>query len=1567
MIRSKIKNIISILITICILASMMPNVFAAQSNEYLDPADSWLSSNNRTNELDVNATITNETGYCNVCKKETSVLTYRVPEYTKSGETALNRNVMYSDGTMIGGVGQGNVDGGTPGVDAYYTGYHYTKLVCQTCGTLNGCDGPTDYCFNNNVYSLNSCDHTFFLDFDNTTYEYYNDEEHLTTLKKGEYCMFCKGTFARASRGVEDHSFIETVDAQLGNNRFYIKEVCDDCDFETSQYVTAKSVVSSYYGEVDGEAHTLTVSELSDRGVNTSIYYGNSADACTKTSAPNYTKAGYYTVYYKINYSYAGETMTENGVSYVWLVDESSNDNTAVIPTTHNHDYHYLETVPASCDKLGYDRFQCNGCGNLIKSNYTPVLGHDYTAITIKESTCEQSGLKLYLCGNCGSFYEETTPVSSHSYKKVKHNPTCRITGYTDNVCEVCGDSYITDITPIVSHAFETVTKEPTCVDKGYTTHTCVTCDYHYISDYTEPIGHNWDDGRTVTSSTCESEGVTEYTCTNDGCSETMIKATNANGHTPEEAPTCTEPQICTVCNTVLQMPTGHSYTEAVTAPTCTSMGYITYTCHCGDTYTGAYTDMTEHKYNVLVMPPTCTDHGFSVYACEACTHSYITDYIDKLNHDYTETVTVPTCTTLGYTTYTCTDCNAEYKSNYVEPTGHTASSWIIDTPATIENAGIKHIECTVCKTVLQTAEISKYLDRDFSDEDGNAVVGAYSIKLSDRDNMPVSDAEITIDKDDNVSINLPTGRLLDFSDRTTITVTRSETGETVVNLPIFVADKNENKATGKTDAAGILIVPNNQSSTGDDNGTIGGEDNDEVKHTYVVTVTDKTNMVIPNCQIKIGESNDIVVDLPDGIKPTRENPVIVTVTEHNGVPQEGVAVIAMGDADFVEKGMTDVYGKITLPTSSEGYTDTDGKVNVDYINVIVSDETGVIPDAYVKHNEDGSINVTLPDTKNITYDNRTTVTVLDSVGAAVENVKVTVTDIAENTYTDNTDKDGKIVVPPINIDYTDADGYSEVDGYIVTVIRETGAVQNANVTHNKAVKNANDVVETEENISIILPDGVKLDYSDRVTVTVMKKADNTAVKDMVVNISEFKVDEIEPKVMTGKTNTAGKVVFPPENEDVTDDKGDSGVTEEKPSDDKDTDQDGSEDEPVITSYIVKVNDTVGIITGAFVEIADGKITVTLPETHTLTTANQTTVTVLDKDSKPVQGVNVTVKDKTTQSSATTNANGQITVPPKVSSGGGGGGSSSPSSGGGGGSYTSVNIKVTDEEGKTVSVSKSTGTTKATLTLPSGKNLEKDNAYYTIKITDRTGKPKADYTVILKDRNKNELTGKTDKDGILLLPAIVHEAYVEGYNDGTFRPDNNMSRAEASAIFARLIAEMKNENITGRATFNDVPRNEWYFEYVGYLAKYKVIEGYDNSTFKPEANVTRSEFVSMAVRCYSLFNEVKTTGYTVDYTDVSTKDWAYSDIAYAKHAGWINGYADGTFKGNNFITRAEVVTIVNRLTRRIPDEEYINKNTATLNKYTDLKTDSHWAYDEIAEASNTHRAVVTDNVETWVK
>ena len=166
---------------------------------------------------------------------------------------------------------------------------------------------------------------------------------------------------------------------ELAHDRFVIMDSCKDCEYGKTQYVLAKSVVANYEGVVDGQPHTITVSDLSEAGVRTSIRYGNSADSCTMTSAPNYTEAGQYMVYYEITYTYKGKEMTENGVAKVWLRDESTKDDGSCAcgcgdPNCgcqnkncngncctdkgcgENHKYILLDSTKAGCTTLGYDR-----------------------------------------------------------------------------------------------------------------------------------------------------------------------------------------------------------------------------------------------------------------------------------------------------------------------------------------------------------------------------------------------------------------------------------------------------------------------------------------------------------------------------------------------------------------------------------------------------------------------------------------------------------------------------------------------------------------------------------------------------------------------------------------------------------------------------------------------------------------------------------------------------------------------------------------------------------------------------------------------------------------------------------------------------------------------------------------------------------------------------------------------------------------------------------------------------------------------------------------------------------
>lgn len=125
------------------------------------------------------------------------------------------------------------------------------------------------------------------------------------------------------------------------------------------------------------------------------------------------------------------------------------------------------------------------------------------------------------------------------------------------------------------------------------------------------------------------------------------------------------------------------------------------------------------------------------------------------------------------------------------------------------------------------------------------------------------------------------------------------------------------------------------------------------------------------------------------------DNRVTVTVTDQNGKPKQDINVIVIGMSDFIEKGSTNVDGKITLPDGNSGYTDKNGRVNVNEYIVLVSDETKNVSGALVTYNEDSTLTVELPEESIIDYDNRITVTVLQKDGTVVKDMSVTVTDLA--------------------------------------------------------------------------------------------------------------------------------------------------------------------------------------------------------------------------------------------------------------------------------------------------------------------------------------------------------------------------------------------------------------------------------------------------------------------------------------------------------------------------------------------------------------------------------------------
>ena len=203
-----------------------------------------------------------------------------------------------------------------------------------------------------------------------------------------------------------------------------------------------------------------------------------------------------------------------------------------------------------------------------------------------------------------------------------------------------------------------------------------------------------------------------------------------------------------------------------------------------------------------------------------------------------------------------------------------------------------------------------------------------------------------------------------------------------------------------------------------------------------------------------------------------------------------------------------------------------------------------------------------------------------------------------------------------------------------------------------------------------------------------------------------------------------------------------------------------------------------------------------------------------------------------------------------------------------------------------------------------------------------------------------------------------HLAFLSGYANGTFEPDRNMTRAEVTTMFARLLTEKMAADQTYSNTFSDVAKSHWAANYIGYMQQFGIITGYADGSFRPDASVTRAEFAAIASRFEKL------TEGTKSFSDVPSSHWAAKYINFAATRGWVNGYADGTFRPNNSITRAEVAAVTCRLLERNADQSYIRSHLSELRAFTDV-SESHWAYWYTMEAANGHDYTKSGSSETW--
>lgn len=223
------------------------------------------------------------------------------------------------------------------------------------------------------------------------------------------------------------------------------------------------------------------------------------------------------------------------------------------------------------------------------------------------------------------------------------------------------------------------------------------------------------------------------------------------------------------------------------------------------------------------------------------------------------------------------------------------------------------------------------------------------------------------------------------------------------------------------------------------------------------------------------------------------------------------------------------------------------------------------------------------------------------------------------------------------------------------------------------------------------------------------------------------------------------------------------------------------------------------------------------------------------------------------------------------------------------------------------------------------------------------------------------ITPDPDPDPLPPTPPVLnkedHYNYIRGYVDGTVRPENNINREEVATIFYRLMTDAsRDEYFMTYNSFSDVNATIWSNKYISTLENAGIINGYEDGTFRPDNYITRAEFAAIAAR----FDNLDETANTM-FSDI-TGHWAEKYITSAANKGWIKGYTDGTFRPDQFITRAEAMSFINAVLERNVNAEGLHEDAKL---WPDNPTNK-WYYYDVLEATNHHEYVRgEDGTETW--
>ena len=556
-----------------------------------------------------------------------------------------------------------------------------------------------------------ACGDTYVADEVEATGHSYNAEvtKAPTCEEKGvkTYSCACGATYTEEIE--ETGHTLTQVDAKA--------PTCEEAGHKAYEYCSACEYTTFEAVEATGHKYDAVVTAPTCTAAGYTTY---TCSACDDTYVADEVAA----TGHKYNTVVTAPTCTEAG--YTTYTCSACNDTYVddEVEAT-GHKYNTVVTAP-TCEEKGYTTYTCSACSDTYVADEVEATGHNYSSEVTKAPTCEEKGVKTYTCA-CSATYTEEIAANGHSLTQVEAKaPTCEEAGY--KAYEYCSECVYTTFEAVeaTGHSYNAeVTKAPTCEEKGVKTYSCA-CG----ATYTEEIAAN---GHTLTqvdakAPTCEEAGYKAYEYCSE-CVYTTFEAVEATGHKYEAvvtAPTCTDKGYTTYtcsCNDTYVADeveaTGHSFTNYVSNnnATCTANGTETAKCdNCDETHTREVADSKlDHTYEAVVTAPTCVSAGYTTYTC-ACGHTYRGNEVAATGQHAGGTAycnVLAVCSTCGasYGSYNASNhSSSETKSVYVNDTTHYVRTVCCNDVVRGEGHSWSNGTCTACGGTHQNHSWQYYI-----------------------------------------------------------------------------------------------------------------------------------------------------------------------------------------------------------------------------------------------------------------------------------------------------------------------------------------------------------------------------------------------------------------------------------------------------------------------------------------------------------------------------------------------------------------------------------------------------------------------------------------------------------------------------------------------------------------------------------------------------------------------------------------------------------------------------------------------------------------------------------------